>query len=55
MGNIKKCEACNTYTLQDACPRCEADTTDPEPPAFSYPDRYGEYRRAEKRKTQGDT
>ncbi len=48
MGNIKKCEECNTYTLAGECPECGAETRDPEPPKFSYPDRYGEYRRETK-------
>ncbi|MFB6265489.1 MAG: nucleolar RNA-binding Nop10p family protein [Candidatus Nanohaloarchaea archaeon] len=45
MTGIKKCEECNTYTLGAACPECGSETGDPEPPSFSFPDRYGGYRR----------
>ncbi|MDY6777738.1 MAG: RNA-protein complex protein Nop10 [Candidatus Nanohaloarchaea archaeon] len=48
MGKIKKCSSCKRYTLQAACPSCGEDTTSPEPPAFSFPDRYGKYRRQAK-------
>ncbi|MDY6774342.1 MAG: RNA-protein complex protein Nop10 [Candidatus Nanohaloarchaea archaeon] len=45
MGDIKRCEDCRTYTLEDTCPECGSGTGDPEPPKFSFPDRYGDYRR----------
>ncbi len=54
MGKVKKCAECSTYTLEDRCPRCDAETSDPEPPAFSMPDRYGDYRRETKRRMQAE-
>lgn len=48
MTKVKKCAACNRYTLQDRCPECDGEVRDPEPPKFSFPDRYGEYRRQTK-------
>ncbi len=48
MGYLKKCGECNTYTMKGHCPQCDAETSDPEPPKFSYPDKYGEYRRKTK-------
>jgi H/ACA ribonucleoprotein complex subunit 3 len=52
MGNLKKCETCNRYTLQDQCPECGEPARDPAPPKFSFPDKYGEYRRQTKRETR---
>lgn len=52
MGYLKKCEACNRYTLRDQCPECGSPASDPEPPKFSYPDKYGEYRRKTKQDLQ---
>jgi H/ACA ribonucleoprotein complex subunit 3 len=49
MGKIKKCSDCNNYTVEATCPECGAETRDPGPPAFSFPDTYGEYRRETKR------
>lgn len=54
MGKIKKCAACNRYTLHETCPSCGAESVDPEPPTFSQPDRHGEYRREAKRKQRGN-
>ncbi|MDY6771614.1 MAG: RNA-protein complex protein Nop10 [Candidatus Nanohaloarchaea archaeon] len=51
MGNIKKCLECNVYTLADTCSQCGGETTDPGPPAFSFPDKYGKYRREVKSST----
>lgn len=48
MGKIKKCDTCNLYTLATRCSDCEGETSDPGPPSFSFPDRYGEYRRETK-------
>lgn len=48
MGYLKKCTECNRYTMRDQCPDCGSPATDPEPPKFSFPDKYGEYRRKTK-------
>lgn len=48
MGKIKKCDACNVYTLRAHCSQCGGETDDPGPPSFSFPDRYGDYRRETK-------
>lgn len=39
---IKKCPKCNSYTLKEE--HC-VETVEARPPKFSFPDRYGEYRR----------
>lgn len=52
MGKVKKCVECNRYTLQDRCPACDGEVRDPEPPKFSFPDRYGEYRRKTRRQAE---
>ncbi|HKZ90070.1 MAG TPA: RNA-protein complex protein Nop10 [Thermoplasmata archaeon] len=46
---LKKCNACGTYTLQDACPRCSGRAGNPMPSRYSPEDRYGAYRRRLKR------
>ncbi|MCL7416844.1 MAG: RNA-protein complex protein Nop10 [Halalkalicoccus sp.] len=38
------------YTLSTACPDCGADAVNSAPAPFSPEDRYGEYRRALKRR-----
>ena len=45
---LKKCVACGTYTMKDACPKCGASAKSPMPPSFSPEDRYGKYRRMAK-------
>jgi H/ACA ribonucleoprotein complex subunit 3 len=45
---LRKCFICNTYTLKDKCPRCNADTHNPHPPKFSLDDKYVRYRIAER-------
>jgi H/ACA ribonucleoprotein complex subunit 3 len=45
---LRKCFICNTYTLKDKCPRCNADTHNPHPPKFSLDDKYVRYRVAER-------
>jgi len=42
---LKKCRACGTYTLKDACPACGEPAGNPMPPRYSPEDRYGVYRR----------
>jgi H/ACA ribonucleoprotein complex subunit 3 len=45
---IRKCPACNTYTLKQACSRCNAPTVDPHPPKYSPDDKYVRYRIADR-------
>jgi H/ACA ribonucleoprotein complex subunit 3 len=45
---IRKCPACNTYTLRQACSRCNAPTVDPHPPKYSPDDKYVRYRTADR-------
>ncbi|MFB6291854.1 MAG: nucleolar RNA-binding Nop10p family protein [Candidatus Nanohaloarchaea archaeon] len=45
---IKKCPECNSYTLKDQ--HCGRETFAARPPKFSFPDRYGKYRRKTKRR-----
>jgi H/ACA ribonucleoprotein complex subunit 3 len=51
---MKSCPDCGRYTLQGACPRCGADTQDPQPAKFSPEDKYGSYRRKLKRMEEAD-
>jgi len=44
---IKKCVNCGKYTLADE--HCEEKTNSTKPPKFSFPDKYGEYRRKTKK------
>lgn len=44
---IKKCPECNEYTLEGN--HCGQETVEARPPKFSFPDRYGKYRRKTKR------
>ncbi|MFB6208208.1 MAG: nucleolar RNA-binding Nop10p family protein [Candidatus Nanohaloarchaea archaeon] len=48
---IKKCPECSSYTLKDE--HCGSETEPARPPKFSFPDRYGEYRRKTKRDNDG--
>ena len=48
MKHILKCLKCQKYTLQEDC--CKIKTISPKPPKFSPTDKYGKYRREEKRK-----
>ncbi len=49
MKHILKCPKCNSYTLKDKCPKCETKTVSSKPPKFSPEDKYGKYRREEKK------
>ncbi|WP_135533329.1 MULTISPECIES: RNA-protein complex protein Nop10 [Halostella] len=40
------------YTLSETCPDCGADAVNSAPAPFSPEDRYGEYRRALKRRAR---
>ncbi|MFB6199983.1 MAG: nucleolar RNA-binding Nop10p family protein [Candidatus Nanohaloarchaea archaeon] len=44
---IKKCSKCNSYTLRKE--HCGKETEKARPPKFSFPDRYGKYRRQTKK------
>ena len=45
---IRKCSACNTYTLRQSCPKCDAPTIDPHPAKYSPDDKYVRYRIADR-------
>ncbi|HYX56280.1 MAG TPA: RNA-protein complex protein Nop10 [Nitrososphaeraceae archaeon] len=45
---IRKCSACNTYTLRQICPKCDAPTIDPHPAKYSPDDKYVRYRIADR-------
>ena len=45
---IRKCSACNSYTLGRICPKCNAPTMDPHPPKYSPDDKYVRYRIADR-------
>ena len=47
--HILKCPKCNSYTLKEICPKCRTKTISPKPPNFSPEDKYGKYRRKEKK------
>ncbi|MEM2875183.1 MAG: RNA-protein complex protein Nop10 [Candidatus Hadarchaeales archaeon] len=46
---LRKCRACEVYTLKETCPKCGRETSSPHPPRFSPLDPYGKYRRMTKR------
>ena len=48
MKHILKCSKCEKYTMQDKC--CGVKTISPKPAKFSPENKYGKYRRAEKKK-----
>jgi H/ACA ribonucleoprotein complex subunit 3 len=49
--HILKCPKCSQYTLKETCPKCKSKTIPPKPPKFSPQDKYGAYRREEKKET----
>jgi len=49
MKHILKCPKCHHYTLKETCPQCQTKTLSPKPPKFSPQDKYGQYRRKEKK------
>ncbi len=51
MKKIKKCPSCSSYTLRSHCKDCDVETINPKPPKFSPEDKYGEYRRKQKKKS----
>jgi len=42
---IRKCPSCKEYTFKQACPNCNIESVNPNPPRFSPEDKYGKYRR----------
>ena len=44
---IEKCNDCGSYTLQET--HCDKETEKARPAKFSYPDKYGKYRRKAKK------
>ncbi len=53
MTHLFKCSKCGQYTLeQKKCPKCGGPVSSPKPSKYSPQDKYGEYRRRAKRKTQ---
>jgi len=50
MKHILKCIKCGKYTLKSTCDECHSLTLPPKPPKFSPEDKYGDYRREEKKK-----
>ncbi|MEE9585921.1 MAG: RNA-protein complex protein Nop10 [Nitrososphaerales archaeon] len=49
---MRKCKACNAYTFETVCPKCNGETTTHHPPKFSPDDRYARYRISERYKTK---
>ncbi len=49
MKKIRKCENCNIYSLDETCKKCGAKTINPAPPKYSPKDKYGTYRRKQKK------
>jgi len=41
---MRRCNACNRYTLEKICPICKSESTTPHPPKFSPEDKYVRYR-----------
>jgi H/ACA ribonucleoprotein complex subunit 3 len=47
---IRKCSLCETYTLKQQCPKCNAATIYPHPGRYSPEDKYIGYRVADRYK-----
>ena len=47
---IRKCSSCGDYTLREE--HCDTETGSTRPPKFSFPDKYGEYRRKAKKEAE---
>lgn len=50
MKHILKCSKCKSYSLEETCSKCSEKTILPKPAKFSLTDKYGKYRREEKKK-----
>ncbi|MBI2972145.1 MAG: nucleolar RNA-binding Nop10p family protein [Candidatus Aenigmarchaeota archaeon] len=48
---LRRCGACGRYSTARQCPSCSSPTVGAHPPKFSFPDKYGEYRRKAKQRT----
>ena len=48
--HIYQCPSCKNYTLHKTCTICVISTILPRPPKFSLDDKYGSYKREEKKK-----
>jgi len=44
---IRKCTVCGDYTLNEE--HCSQESEEARPPKFSFPDKYGKYRRKAKK------
>jgi len=49
MKHIFKCPKCKTYTLKKICNKCQDKTRSSKPPKYSPQDKYGDYRRNQKK------
>lgn len=45
-SELRRCKACDRYTLESTCPLCHGPTGTPHPARWSPEDRYARYRRA---------
>ncbi|MEA2055665.1 MAG: RNA-protein complex protein Nop10 [Candidatus Thermoplasmatota archaeon] len=54
MSNLRYCQGCNEYTLEEVCNVCKNKTISKYPPRFSSQDHYGEYRRKLKKLQKGE-
>jgi len=43
--HIFRCPKCDSFTMQEACSRCEVKSVSIKPPKYSPDDKYGKYRR----------
>ena len=51
---LRRCTACDTYTLEGECSSCGGATERAGPTKYSPEDRYGPYRRALKKEARQD-
>ena len=49
VARILKCKKCNSYTLENICPKCGGKTYEVKPPKYSPEDKYAKYRREYKK------
>jgi H/ACA ribonucleoprotein complex subunit 3 len=53
MPDLRYCEKCKDYVLDDICSKCKEKTISKNPPRFSPQDHYGDYRRKLKKLEKG--
>lgn len=53
MPDLLYCNNCKTYTLDEICSKCKANTVSKNPPRYSPEDHYGKYRRELKKQQKG--